>query len=71
MASWSRQRDMPLPDIIPCTMRKKVKMFERLKAEMERNLVPVRELKGTRRTWNYFNYFNNFNKYKCNQKPSF
>jgi hypothetical protein len=33
--------------------------------EMERNIVPVRELKGTRRKWNYFN------KYKRNQKPSF
>jgi hypothetical protein len=44
---------------------KKIKMFERLKAEIERNIVPVRELKGTRRKWNYFN------KYKCNQKPGF
>jgi hypothetical protein len=42
----------------------KVRMFERLKAGMERNIVPVRELKGTRRKWNYFN------KYTCNQKPS-
>jgi hypothetical protein len=44
---------------------KKVRMFEILQGEMERNIVPVRELKGTHRKWNYFN------KYKCNQKPSF
>jgi hypothetical protein len=44
---------------------KKARMFERLQAEMRRNIVPVRKLKGRRRKWNYFN------KYKCNQRPSF
>jgi hypothetical protein len=40
-------------------------MYEGLKADMRRNMVPVRKLKGTHRKWNYFN------KYKCNQKPGF
>jgi hypothetical protein len=40
-------------------------LFRRLMADMEKNIVPVRTLKSTKRKWNYFN------KYKCNQKPSF
>ena len=44
---------------------KKDRMFTGLKKEMMRNIVPVRQLKGAPRKWNYFN------KYKCNQKPSF
>ena len=40
-------------------------MFRRLIAEMQRHIVPVRELKSSPRKWRYFN------KYKCNQKPSF
>jgi hypothetical protein len=44
---------------------KKDRMFRRLKEDMVRNIVPVRQLKGKPRKWNYFN------KYKCNQKPSF
>jgi hypothetical protein len=40
-------------------------MFSRLVADMERFIVPVRELKSSPRKWKYFN------KYKCNQKPSF
>jgi len=40
-------------------------MFKRLAADMERYIVPVRQLKGSPRKWKYFN------KYKCNQKPSF
>jgi hypothetical protein len=44
---------------------KKDRMFSRLKGEMVRNIVPIRQLKGRARKWNYFN------KYKCNLKPSF
>jgi hypothetical protein len=44
---------------------RKEEMFRRLIAEMERNIVPVRKLKGAPRKWNHFN------KYKCNLKPSF
>jgi hypothetical protein len=44
---------------------KKDQMFRQLKEDMARNIVPVRQLKGRGRKWNYFN------KYKCNQKPSF
>jgi hypothetical protein len=44
---------------------RKDKMFRGLMADMEKNIVPVRKLKGAHRKWNYFN------KYKCNQKPSF
>jgi hypothetical protein len=44
---------------------RKNERFIRLKADMERNIVPVRALKSRGRKWNYFN------KYKCNQKPSF
>ena len=40
-------------------------MFKRLIAEMQRHIVPVRELKSSPRKWRYFN------KHKCNQKPSF
>ena len=40
-------------------------IFKRLKADMERFIVPVRQLKSVPRKWQYFN------KYKCNQKPSF
>jgi hypothetical protein len=40
-------------------------LFIRLKKDMLRNIVPVRELKSSPRKWNHFN------KYKCNQKPSF
>jgi hypothetical protein len=43
----------------------KEKMFRRLTADMERNIVPVRKLKSSPRKWKYFN------KYKCNQKPAF
>jgi hypothetical protein len=39
--------------------------FMRLKAETERNTVPVRTLKSRSRTWNYFN------KYTCGLKPGF
>jgi hypothetical protein len=38
---------------------------DELKEDMVRNIVPVRQLKGRVRKWNYFN------KYKCNQKPGF
>jgi hypothetical protein len=41
------------------------RMFIRLKEEMVRNIVPVRQLAGRARKWNHFN------KYKCNLKPSF
>jgi hypothetical protein len=44
---------------------RKNERFIRLKADMERNTVPVRTLKSRSRKWNYFN------KYKCNLKPSF
>ncbi|MFP3041616.1 IS4 family transposase [Treponema primitia] len=44
---------------------KKDVMFRGLMADMEKNIVPVRESKSAHRKWNYFN------KYKCNQKPSF
>jgi hypothetical protein len=44
---------------------RKDEMFRRLTKEMERNIVPVRKLKGAPRKWKYFN------KYKCNIKPSF
>ncbi|MDR1316750.1 MAG: transposase [Spirochaetales bacterium] len=44
---------------------KKDRMFIRLKGEVVRNTVPVRQLKGRERKWNCFN------KYKCNLKPSF
>jgi hypothetical protein len=44
---------------------KKGRMFSRLKGEMVRNIVPVWQLQGRARKWNYFN------KYKCNLKPSF
>ena len=40
-------------------------MFTCLIAEMQRHIVPVRELKTTERRWS------KSNKYKCNQKPSF
>jgi len=40
-------------------------MIKRLTADMERHIVPVRNLKSSSRKWKYFN------KYKCNQKPSF
>ena len=43
----------------------KEEMFRRLIADMEGNIVPVRESKSAPRRWKYFN------KYKCNQKPSF
>jgi hypothetical protein len=43
----------------------KHKLFERLKTDMARNIVPVRKSKSAPRKWNYFN------KYKCNLKPSF
>jgi len=45
--------------------RIKTLIFNRLKADMERYIVPVRKLKSSPRKWKYFN------KYKCNQKPSF
>ena len=45
--------------------KRKDAMFIRLMTEMERNIVPVRKLKGAPRKWKYFN------KYKCNLKPSF
>jgi hypothetical protein len=44
---------------------KQEQLLRRLQADMARNIVPVRQLKGRGRKWNYFN------KYKCNQKPSF
>jgi hypothetical protein len=44
---------------------RKDELFKRLMTDMEKNIVPVRTLKSTKRKWNYFN------KYKCNQKPSF
>ncbi|MDR3122850.1 MAG: hypothetical protein LBU16_03615 [Treponema sp.] len=44
---------------------KQEQLLRRLQADMERNIVPVRQLKGRGRKWNYFN------KYKCNQKPGF
>jgi len=44
--------------------QRKNERFIRLKTDMERNIVPVRRLKGRNRKWNYFN------KNKCNQKPS-
>jgi len=40
-------------------------IFKQLRADMERYIVPVRQLKSAPRKWKYFN------KYKCNQKPSF
>jgi hypothetical protein len=40
-------------------------MFVRLIADMEKNIVPIRKLKGAPRKQNYMN------KYKCNLKPSF
>jgi transposase len=40
-------------------------MFNRLRADMERNIVPVRKLKSAPRKWK------SFNKYKANLKPSF
>jgi hypothetical protein len=40
-------------------------MFKQLISDMERYIVPVRNLKSSPRKWKYFN------KYKCNQKPSF
>ena len=40
-------------------------VFKQLRADMERYIVPVRQLKSAPRKWKYFN------KYKCNQKPSF
>jgi hypothetical protein len=43
----------------------KNKLFERLKTDMARNIVPVRKSKSAPRKWNYFN------KYKGNLKPSF
>jgi len=43
----------------------KDKMFKRLMSDMERFILPVRELKSSPRKWNHFS------KYKCNQKPSF
>ena len=43
----------------------KDEMFRGLIADMEENIVPVRESKSAPRRWKYFN------KYKCNQKPSF
>jgi xanthine/CO dehydrogenase XdhC/CoxF family maturation factor len=44
---------------------RKDKLFERLKTDIARNIVPVRKSKSALRKWNYFN------KYKCNLKPSF
>jgi len=44
---------------------KKAEMYNRLIADMEKHIVPVRILKGAPRKWKYFN------KYKCNLKPSF
>jgi len=40
-------------------------MFKRLLSDMERYIVPVRNMKSSPRKRRYFN------KYKCNQKPSF
>ena len=40
-------------------------MFKRLLSDMERYIVPVRNMESSPRKWRYFN------KYKCNQKPSF
>jgi hypothetical protein len=40
-------------------------MFVRLIADMEKNIVPIRKLKGAPRKQN------RMNKYKCNLKPSF
>jgi hypothetical protein len=40
-------------------------MFQHLIADMEQNIVPIRNLKSAPRRWKYYN------KYKCNQKPSF
>ena len=44
---------------------RKSAMFISLIAEMERNILPIRELKGSPRKWN------KSNKYKCNLKPAF
>jgi hypothetical protein len=44
---------------------RKEQLFKQLTADMERNIVPVRKLKGVPRKWRYLN------KYKCNLKPSF
>jgi len=44
---------------------KKAGMYNRLIADMEKYIVPVRTLKGAPRKWT------TFNKYKCNLKPSF
>ena len=44
---------------------KKAEMYNRLIADMEKYIVPVRTLKGAPRKWT------TFNKYKCNLKPSF
>ena len=44
---------------------RKSAMFLSLIAEMERNILPIRELKSSPRKWN------KANKYKCNLKPSF
>ena len=43
----------------------KEQMFRTLTTDMERNIVPVRELKSSPRKWKYYN------KYDCNLKPSF
>jgi hypothetical protein len=44
---------------------KKAEMYNRLIADMEKYIVPVRTLKGAPRKWT------TCNKYKCNLKPSF
>ena len=44
---------------------RKDQMFRSLIAEMQRNIVPVRNLKSSPRKWKHYN------KYKCNLKPSF
>jgi hypothetical protein len=40
-------------------------IFKRMLSDMERYIVPVRNMESSPRKWRYFN------KYKCNQKPSF
>lgn len=44
---------------------RKYALFENLISDIERNILPIRKLKGSSRKWN------GCNKYKCNQKPSF
>jgi hypothetical protein len=39
--------------------------YQKLIADMERNIVRIRQSKGSKRKWNFSN------KYKCNLKPSF